>query len=78
MIVAGRKYKTTRQYGMEYIECPTLRQALELGLISIIPIPKPKNPKSKKGSNAPGSMKELQLDEIILDDEDDEDDFYFQ
>lgn len=79
-IVAGRKYRVTRKFDLEVIECPTLRQALELGLTSgKIPVPrkiKRRAPPTKSSSDEPGSMQELNLDDVIMDDgEDDEADY---
>eukprot|EP00980_Cylindrotheca_fusiformis_P010007 scaffold2214_cov139-Cylindrotheca_fusiformis.AAC.4 len=81
VIVAGRKYKVSRKFDLEVIECPTLRQALELGLTSgKIPIRqklKRKAPASKRSSsNEPKSMQELDLDDVILDDEEDDENDY--
>eukprot|EP00526_Cylindrotheca_closterium_P004931 CAMPEP_0113612174 /NCGR_PEP_ID=MMETSP0017_2-20120614/5959_1 /TAXON_ID=2856 /ORGANISM="Cylindrotheca closterium" /LENGTH=637 /DNA_ID=CAMNT_0000521191 /DNA_START=20 /DNA_END=1933 /DNA_ORIENTATION=+ /assembly_acc=CAM_ASM_000147 len=75
-IVAGRKFKKTRKFGLEVIECPTLKQALELGLTSgSIPMPRKikRSTKPKMDSNEPNSLEDLDLDDVILDDgEDDE------
>lgn len=79
-IVAGRKYKVTRKFGLEVIECPTLRQALELGLTSgSIPMPKriKRSSKPTRDSNEPTSVEYLDLDDVILDDEDDDEDDAF-
>lgn len=81
VIVAGRKYRVSRKFDLEVIECPTLRQALELGLTSgMIPAPRKIKrkapPKNQSSSDEPGSMQELDLDEVILDDgEDDENEY---
>jgi len=79
-IVAGRKFKITRKFDLEVIECPTLKQALELGLTSGS-IPKPRKmkrtAKAKSDSNEPNSLEDLDLDDVILDDEDDDEDDYF-
>lgn len=79
-IVAGRKFKVTRKFDLEVIECPTLKQALELGLTTgFIPMPKKikRATKTNSDSNEPDSLEELYLDDVILDDgEDDEDDAF--
>jgi len=80
VIVAGRKFKVTRKFDLEVIECPTLKQALELGLTSGC-IPKPRKikraTKPNKDSKEPNSLEDLDLDEVIFDDgEDDEDDAF--
>jgi hypothetical protein len=75
---------------MEYIECPTLQQALKLGLTAEIPRRRAerstdnnnysssnKVPPSKTNrSRSPESIEELELGEVFLDDDeyDDEDD----
>jgi hypothetical protein len=37
VIVAGKRFKQQRQQGMDILECPILKQALELGLTAAIP-----------------------------------------
>jgi DNA repair protein RadA/Sms len=80
VIVAGNKLKHQHKYGMEYIECPTLKQALELGLTAGLPKRQRRTPGKKKASSkkklSPDSLEEWELENIIVDDEDDEDDFY--
>jgi hypothetical protein len=68
---------------LEYIECPSLRKALELGLTSG-KIPKPKRIKRRaipssqsKDSNEPNSLEDLDLDDAIFDDQNDDDDDFF-
>jgi DNA repair protein RadA/Sms len=76
VIVAGKRYKQRRQQGMDILECPTLKQALELGLTSAIPKRQRNNKSRSTSSKAPESLDELELEDIILDDdEDDEEDF---
>jgi DNA repair protein RadA/Sms len=88
IITAGRKFQTKRNYNMECIECPTLKQALEFGLTEPIPKRKVKQRKQqtsdsssssrkKKTPTSPGSLNALELEDIIIDDEDDEDDYYY-
>jgi DNA repair protein RadA/Sms len=87
VVVAGKRLRPgRRQNGMEYLECPTLRQALELGLTAAIPKRRRKTSSSTpsgtaKGSSSlkasPESLDELELNDIILDDdEDDEGEYY--
>lgn len=86
VIVAGKKFRPgRRQYNMEYLECPTLQKALEFGLTAAIPrsprrrssssssggISKGSSPTSNK-QEAPESVQDLELNDIILDDEEDE------
>lgn len=79
-IVAGRKFKISRKFDLEVIECPTLKKALELGLTSgRIPTPRKfrQTPKAKLDSMEPSSLEDLDLDDVILDDgEDDEEDVF--
>ena len=88
VIVAGRKMRTSRKYGMEYIECPNLKEALQLGLTSNLPARKrrarPTSERSAKPSSSrnkpasqPASFEELDFDDVIMDDEDDEDDYNY-
>jgi DNA repair protein RadA/Sms len=37
VIVAGKRFKQRQQQGMDILECPALKQALELGLTAAIP-----------------------------------------
>lgn len=78
VIVAGKKFKKSRKFDLEYYECPTLRQALELGLVTgKIPTPKKisrKSPRASK-SNEPSGMEDLDLDDVIFDDGEDEEPF---
>lgn len=86
VIVAGRKLRIKRhQEFTEYIECPTLKQALEYGLTASIPKRKSRR-KQQQGSSlsssgkkqpSPGSLNELELENVIVDDGDDEDDYYY-
>ena len=86
-IVAGKRLKPGhRKYGMEYLESPTLKQALELGLTASIPkrtkrrVPKEggANDAFRKltGENSPETLDDLELNDIILDDEEDDSDYY--
>lgn len=60
--------------GIEWIQCATLRDAIDEGLV--IPVPKRVTRKKKKGeSGMPETLQDLGLDDII-DDEDDEDDAF--
>ena len=76
--VSGSEYddvpaRSTMKYGMEIHECSTLKQALNLALTSPIPLKSAKRQYKKSSKPAPGSLRELNLDdEPILDDEDDE------
>lgn len=82
VVVAGKRLRPGRRhYGMEYLECPTLRQALELGLTAAIP--RRNRKATNKSSTAhsgnsfkksPETLEELELNDIILDDEEDDDD----
>ena len=71
----NQKAYTTNKLGIEWVQCETLKDALNLALVS--PLPKRASRKKKQTSDAmpvPGSMEELGLDEIV-DDEDDEEGF---
>lgn len=79
VIVAGKRLRQgQRKYSMEYLECPTLKQALELGLTSAIPKRKKRQPvkQETKRKNSPETLDDLEFNDVILDDEDDEDDYY--
>jgi len=86
VIVSGKgKRKSQRKFGMEYIESPTLKQALELGLTAAIPKRKSRRPYPQDGSSpasrktSPENLEDLGFDEIIVDDDefdDDEVDYY--
>ena len=69
----NQKTHTSNALGIEWVQCETLMDALNLALVS--PIPK-RTPRKKKGSSEqlsiPGSMEELGLDEIMDDEEDEE------
>lgn len=70
-----KTYSTNNALGIEWIQCETLKEALNLALVD--PLPKRKPRKKKEASDTwaiPGSMEELGLDEI-MDDEEDEDNF---
>lgn len=68
--------RTTRKFGLDIYECTTLKQALNLALISPLPSRSKKFNNSKKSGHKyspPRSLNDLNLgDEVILDDEDDE------
>jgi DNA repair protein RadA/Sms len=86
-IVAGKRLRPgQRKYGMEYLECPTLKQALELGLTAAIPKRAKRRDTNDNGSTTaittlpggkyPEAFEDLELNDVILDDEDDESDYY--
>ena len=86
-IVAGKRLKPgQRKYGMEYLESPTLKQALELGLTASIPKRSQRRVSKEGGANAPfkkltvddspETLEDLELNDVILDDEEDESDYY--
>jgi DNA repair protein RadA/Sms len=55
VIVAGKKFRPgRRQYNMEYLECPTLKKAIELGLTAAIPKRSTKRRSSKQQAQEPG------------------------
>lgn len=66
--------KSSRVNGIEWIECETLMDAINAGLVSELP-KRRKSPK-RQGSQRqapPGTIKDLRLDEIYDDDDDDDD-----
>jgi len=73
----GPKQTTTTIHGMEWIQCDTLMDAINTGLVQ--PMPKRKRRRTAEGANeirAPGSLEELGLDEIMdVEDNDDDDAF---
>jgi len=75
----GGQPTITTEHGIERIQCQTLLQALNAGLVRELPKKQPR--KTKEGgsttsrSAAPGNSQDLQLDNIIMDDGDDDDDW---
>uniref|UniRef100_A0A7S3KWX8 RecA family profile 1 domain-containing protein n=1 Tax=Amphora coffeiformis TaxID=265554 RepID=A0A7S3KWX8_9STRA len=71
-----QKIYTTTSEGIEWIQCGTLFDALNLAMVD--PLPKRRKTKpSVELLSSPGSMKELGLENAIVDDEEDEvDDFH--
>jgi len=80
--------RRTRKHDLDIYECSTLKEALNLALVSPIPTARRRSNRQKSNDNTtsmadkkygqkaspPGSLRELNLvvDEVILDDEDDE------
>ena len=67
---------TTTIHGMEWIQCDTLMDAINTGLVQ--PMPKRKRRRTVEGESeirTPGSLEELGLDEIMDDEENDDDAF---
>ena len=66
--------------GIEWIQCESLLDALNLALVD--PLPKRRSRKQKSGGDdgmpIPGSMKELGLDNSAIDDDEDYDDEGFR
>lgn len=76
-LVGGRpkngKTSLSKNYnGVEWIQCDTLREALQKGLVDSLPSRKRMSRKRGTSKAIPGSLEDLGLDEI-LDDDDDED-----
>jgi DNA repair protein RadA/Sms len=82
------KSNCTQKFGLDIYECSTLKEALNIALISPLPTQLKKSARRQVVINnskepdekisPPGSLRDLNLDnEIILDDEDDEDDYDF-
>ena len=71
---------TTMSEGIEWIQCESLLDALNLALVD--PLPKRRSRKQKSGGDdampIPGSMKELGLDDPAIDDDEDYDDEGFR
>ena len=67
--------KVSKIHGMEWIQCDTVKDAINAGLVSPLPrrTKSAPNKKGRAGKPAPGSMEDLQLNDIILDDEEDDD-----
>ena len=66
----------SRFNGMDWIQCDTLRDALNEGLVRHLPKGRRNLQQKKKysGTTAPGTLEELMLNEVIVDDEDVDDD----
>lgn len=72
-----QKIYTTTSQGIEWIQCETLLDALNLAMVDPLPKRRKKKP-TATASSSPASVDELGLDDTILDDEDDaEDDYVF-
>jgi DNA repair protein RadA/Sms len=68
----GRTASTTSQ-GMEWIQCDTLMDAIEVGLVAPLPQPKRKRRSTIESSGTiPEQLGDLGLDEILDDDDDEE------
>jgi len=65
-VSASQKTKETSWKGMEWIQCQSLRDALDVGLVVRLPRRKKR---AKKTAEAPDSLEEL---ETIMDDTDEE------
>jgi len=81
--VQGEHGRHTRKYDLDIFECSTLKEALNLALITTIPTHRLRTNRQHPGEirssgrqmTSPGSLRELQLEaQVILDDDDDDDD----
>ncbi len=75
VVLAGKMPRPgLRKFGMEYIECQTLQQALGFGLTAAIPRGAKRSSKKRElqSSNSPESLEDLELNEVFLDDEEDD------
>ena len=65
----------TREHGIERIQCSTLLAAINSGLVRELPKRRKRRSSNSNAMNpptAPGSLEDLNLEEIILDDDEDE------
>lgn len=69
----------SRSMGIDWIQCETLSDAINEGLVSKLPNGRRKTTKSldeeQRESKPPGNMSDLMLDQIITDDDDDDSDW---
>lgn len=65
----------THEHGMERIQCRTVQAAINAGLVR--EMPKRRKRRSTKRPDVPGSLQDLDLDEIIMDDSNEDEDAVF-
>lgn len=74
----NRKTSRSRLDGIDWIQCTTLASAINEGLVQPIPPPvaaTQRRVKQIKTEETPGNLRDLRLEDIIMDDEEDDDEF---
>jgi predicted ATP-dependent serine protease len=66
----GARFQRTN--GMDWIQCNTLLDAINEGLVAKLPKRRRRNHSSDDTASAPSSMEDLQLDSVIVDDDEDD------
>ena len=70
----------SRDYGIERIQCETLVAAINAGLVRHLPKRKKSSPyrdETLSSNSAPGSLEDLSLEDPIMDDQEEDEDFYY-